>query len=162
MLLGALAFGVAWQALDFGVAWALFGADHATATFQQRVLWRAMWGVFVVRRDRHRLRQRAARPPRARAALAAAQAEAALVRAELAAISGKLNPHFLFNTLNSLIALTRKDPDAAEAALLRFSGMLRYVLDTERSGDRPRAAGRRDRVRARLPRRSNRCAWARA
>jgi sensor histidine kinase YesM len=48
-------------------------------------------------------------------------------------ISGKLNPHFLFNTLNSLIALTRKDARAAEDALLRFSGMLRYVLDTKRS-----------------------------
>ena len=65
--------------------------------------------------------------------LSAAQAESALARAELAAISGKLNPHFLFNTLNTLIALTRKDPRAAEAALLRFAGMLRYVLDSKRS-----------------------------
>ena len=44
-----------------------------------------------------------------RVAIAAARAEAALVRAELANISGKLNPHFLFNTLNSLLILTRKD-----------------------------------------------------
>jgi sensor histidine kinase YesM len=75
---------------------------------------------------------------RARAgAVAAAQAEAALARAELAAISGKLNPHFLFNTLNSVIALTRKDPQRAEDALLQFSGMLRYVLATQRdTGDR--------------------------
>src|SRR4029077_21191421 len=69
------------------------------------------------------------------AALARAQAEAALARAELAAISGKLDPHFLFNTLNTLIALTRKDAGEAEAALMRFSGMLRYVLDTKRSAD---------------------------
>ncbi|HEX7688334.1 MAG TPA: histidine kinase, partial [Burkholderiaceae bacterium] len=67
------------------------------------------------------------------AALAAAQAESALARAELAVISGKLNPHFLFNTLNSLIALTRKDARAAEDGLLRFAGLLRYVLDTKRS-----------------------------
>jgi LytS/YehU family sensor histidine kinase len=58
-----------------------------------------------------------------------------LVRAELAAITGKLNPHFLFNTLNSLIALTRKDSKAAEQALLRFAGMLRYVLDNKRSAN---------------------------
>ena len=67
-----------------------------------------------------------------RAALATAQAEAALVRAELAAISGKLNPHFLFNTLNSIIFLTRKDPGAAERALLSFARMLRYLLDANR------------------------------
>ena len=54
------------------------------------------------------------------------------MRAELAAISGKLNPHFLFNTLNSIIFLTRKDAAAAERALLSFARMLRYLLDANR------------------------------
>jgi LytS/YehU family sensor histidine kinase len=129
----ALVFVVAWQLIDFVVAWALFGADHATATFQQRVLWRAMWGVFayfaLVFGFASALHARRAQ----RAALTAARAEAALVRAELANISGKLNPHFLFNTLNSLLILTRSDPAAAEQALLRFARMMRYVLDTTRS-----------------------------
>ena len=133
----ALVFVVAWQLVDFVVAWMFFGADHATATFQQRVLWRAMWGVFaygaLVSGFGNALHARLAQ----RVAIAAARAEAALVRAELANISGKLNPHFLFNTLNSLLILTRKDPAAAEQALLRFSRMMRYVLDTTRSaGDR--------------------------
>jgi sensor histidine kinase YesM len=57
------------------------------------------------------------------------------VRAELAAINGKLNPHFLFNTLNSLMMLTRRDPAAAEQTLLRFSRLMRYVLDTTRGSD---------------------------
>lgn len=129
---GALAFVLAWQALDYASAWWFFGPEHAEATFEQRVLWRAMWGVFVyvalVLGFGGALAARSAH----RAALAAARAEAALVRAELAAISGKLNPHFLFNTLNSLIMLTRRDPAAAEATLLRFSRMMRYVLDTQR------------------------------
>ena len=56
------------------------------------------------------------------------------MRSELAALRNKLNPHFLFNTLHSIIALTRKDAMAAEAALLKFSDMLRYVLETEKSG----------------------------
>lgn len=131
-VMAAVAFVSAWQALDFVAAWALFGADHARATFEQRVLWRTVWGVFVYvalvlgfggaldgRRAQH-------------AALSAARAEAALVRAELAAITGKLNPHFLFNTLNSLLMLTRRDPAAAEQTLLRFSRLMRYVLDTRR------------------------------
>lgn len=133
--LGALSFAAAWQLLEFALARSLFGAMHAGAMFEQTVLWRAIWGVFVYialacgfTAVLHARRAR-------RSALAAAQAESALARAELAAISGKLNPHFLFNTLNSLIALTRKDAKAAEAALLRFSGMLRYVLDSKRGAD---------------------------
>lgn len=135
--LAVVAFGCAWQALNWAAAWFFFGPEHANATFQQQVLWRAMWAVFVyialmlgfggALHSRHA----------AEAALDAARAEAALVRAELGAISGKLNPHFLFNTLNSLQVLTRSDPDAAEQALLRFARLMRYVLDSTRgAGDR--------------------------
>jgi signal transduction histidine kinase len=131
-LLGALVLVVAWQAIEYGLAAGFFGLAHARATFEQHVLWRAVWGVFVYVAlmsgfggALHARRAQAA-------AVNAARAEAALVRAELAAISGKLNPHFLFNTLNSLLLLTRKDPGAAEAALLRFSRMMRHVLDTQR------------------------------
>jgi signal transduction histidine kinase len=129
----ALLFGALWQLLDFTLSWLLFGSDHAWSVLTQTLLWRAVWGVVVYASVAAAftavLQSRRARA----AALAAARAESALARAELAAISGKLNPHFLFNTLNSLIALTRKDPRAAEAALLRFSGMLRYVLDSKRT-----------------------------
>lgn len=136
-LAGALAFVAAWRALDFAAAWAVFGTDHARATFEQQVLSRGMWGVFVyialVLGFGGALDARRANA----AALGAARAEAALVRAELAAISGKLNPHFLFNTLNSLQVLTRRDAAAAEQALQRFARLMRYVLDTTRgAGDR--------------------------
>jgi sensor histidine kinase YesM len=69
-----------------------------------------------------------------RQALAFQEAQNLLVTAELDALRSKLNPHFLFNTLHSIIALTRKNPGAAEAALFRFSDMLRYVLETEKNG----------------------------
>ena len=68
-------------------------------------------------------------------AAAAAQAQALLARSELAALRNKLNPHFLFNTLHSILALVRRDAGQAEEALFTFSEMLRYLLDTERSGD---------------------------
>ena len=131
--LAALLFGALWQAGEFVLALRLYGAPHAVATLGQTILWRAIWGVVVYSAIASGF-SGVLQARRARASsLAAAQAESALARAELAAISGKLNPHFLFNTLNSLIALTRKDAEAAEAALMRFSGMLRYVLDTKRS-----------------------------
>jgi hypothetical protein len=132
-ILGAVAFGAAWQACDYAVSTLLYGRVYANVMLAQAVLWREIWGVIayaaIATAFTAWLQARRARA----ASLAAAHAESALARAELAVISGKLNPHFLFNTLNSLIALTRKDPQAAEAALMRFSGMLRYVLDTKRS-----------------------------
>jgi hypothetical protein len=132
-VLGAATFIVLWLALELGLAWALFGGDHARALLEQRVLWRAVWGVFVylalIFGFGGALHARRAQ----QAAVSAARAEAALVRAELAAINGKLNPHFLFNTLNSLLMLTRRDPAAAEDALLRFARMMRHVLDSTRA-----------------------------
>jgi hypothetical protein len=71
---------------------------------------------------------------RQRQAAAIQQAHTLLVASELNALRNKLNPHFLFNTLHSIIALTRRNPEAAETALFQFSDMLRYVLDTEKSG----------------------------
>jgi len=132
-MVGAIAFGAAWQACDYAVSALLYGRVYANVMLAQAVLWREIWGVIayaaIATAFTAWLQARRART----ASLAAAHAESALARAELAVISGKLNPHFLFNTLNSLIALTRKDAQAAEAALMRFSGMLRYVLDTKRS-----------------------------
>ena len=135
--LAVAVFVAAWQAIEFGSALYFFGHAHALATFEQRVLWRAVWGLFVylalMAGFGGALHARRAQ----RAAVTAARAEAALVRAELAAIAVKLNPHFLFNTLNSILMLTRKDAAAAEQALLRFSRMMRYVLDSARgAGER--------------------------
>jgi len=134
-ILAAFGFTACWQAGEFAVNATLFGADHAGAVLVAGLLWRSVWGLVVYAAIATAftavLQARAARS----AAVAAAQAESALAKAELSAISGKLNPHFLFNTLNSLIALTRKDPAAAEAALLKFASMLRYVLDTKRGAE---------------------------
>ena len=64
---------------------------------------------------------------------ARAKAEAARASAELSALRGQLNPHFLFNTLHTVIALVRREPKMAEAALEQFGEMLRYVLDVNRA-----------------------------
>jgi two-component system, LytTR family, sensor kinase len=60
--------------------------------------------------------------------LRAARAETLQIRTELHGLRAKLNPHFLFNTLHTLMALVREDSAEAEAAIERFSSMLRYVL----------------------------------
>ena len=59
------------------------------------------------------------------------RAESARRQAELTAIRSQLNPHFLFNTLHSLMALVRTDAAAAETAIEQFAQMLRYVLQSQ-------------------------------
>jgi LytS/YehU family sensor histidine kinase len=46
---------------------------------------------------------------------------------ELDLLKSKLNPHFLFNTLNNIDSLIIKDPEEASAALIRLSEMMRYL-----------------------------------
>ncbi len=47
--------------------------------------------------------------------------------AELDLLKSKLNPHFLFNTLNNIDSLIQNNPDEASAALIRLSEMMRYL-----------------------------------
>lgn len=51
-----------------------------------------------------------------------------LSRAELKALHAQINPHFLFNTLNTITSLIRTKPDLARELLLKLSAMFRYTL----------------------------------
>lgn len=61
----------------------------------------------------------------------ASRLEAQLSQAQLQMLRSQLDPHFLFNTLNSISALMRTDVDAADAMLERLSAMLRTTLIRE-------------------------------
>ena len=54
-------------------------------------------------------------------------------RAELDALQAKINPHFLFNTLNSIASLISENPAAAESTVEKLSELFRYTL--QRSAD---------------------------
>lgn len=47
---------------------------------------------------------------------------------ELAHLRSQLNPHFFFNTLNSIYALIEIDPDQARTAIHKLSKMMRYMI----------------------------------
>lgn len=50
------------------------------------------------------------------------------MQSELRFLKSQINPHFLFNTLNSLYALTLKKSDAAPDIVIKLSEMMRYML----------------------------------
>jgi two-component system LytT family sensor kinase len=131
--LAALSLAAVWlgaQVLAIASATGMYAALEIAKAF---VGFQAADGVLVyaliatasyVLRIGSRLREQEART---------ARADALRMHAELAALRGQLNPHFLFNTLHTLTALVRRDPVTAENALERFGDMLRYVLDVKRS-----------------------------
>jgi sensor histidine kinase YesM len=59
--------------------------------------------------------------------------EAAVKDFELKTLKSQLNPHFMFNAMNSIRALIEEDPENAKAALTRLSNILRYSLKMERN-----------------------------
>jgi hypothetical protein len=109
-------FGPVWFNLQYAVWEALMGI------LIYGVLGGVGYGILIHRR----MREQEAR---------AARATALQTEAELRALRAQLNPHFLFNTLHSLLALVRHDPRAAEESLEQFGDLLRYTLDTQKNGE---------------------------
>jgi len=58
----------------------------------------------------------------------------ATTRAQLHALRAQLNPHFLFNALNSIIQLAEEDTVATQSALERLSELLRHATRTSGGG----------------------------
>ncbi|WP_428654506.1 sensor histidine kinase [Runella sp.] len=50
------------------------------------------------------------------------------ITSELALLKAQINPHFFFNTLNNIYALTYSDIPLSREAILKLSRMMRYVL----------------------------------
>lgn len=51
-------------------------------------------------------------------------------RAELETLQSKINPHFLYNSLNSIASLIHQDADKAEEMVLKLSKLFRYSINT--------------------------------
>ena len=60
------------------------------------------------------------------------QQERLLLQARMEALQSQVNPHFLFNTLNSVASLVRRDPDSARVMIVKLGNILRRLL---RKGD---------------------------
>jgi two-component system LytT family sensor kinase len=60
-----------------------------------------------------------------------AEQEVMVVRARLQALSSQINPHFLFNTLNSITSAIRTDPEVARRLIRKLSSILRKLLQEQ-------------------------------
>ncbi len=126
--------GAAAFAASFGLAHLLFGIRMAPdrvltpAGLVGAGLITAFVGNLIHTHEGLRDRVRQGEAALTRQALERERLEKLRAEAELAALQARINPHFLFNTLNSLAALIPVDPAAAEAMTQRLAECFRYVL----------------------------------
>ncbi len=118
-----------WVFLTTGLLNALFANNTDYIEFLNRSLvWRAVLGglvylvlvlIYYLVSNNQKLQERAQHEERLKN----------LVRdTELNMLKSQINPHFLFNSLNSISALTMSSPDEARDMIIRLSDFLRYSL----------------------------------
>jgi signal transduction histidine kinase len=66
--------------------------------------------------------------------LVEARLRAEAARAELAALQARINPHFFFNTLNTISSLLEDDPEEAESLVQTLADLFRYTFRAAESG----------------------------
>ena len=92
---------------------------------QQALYWLSYGGACIIRN----LREHEENEIRtAQIALEKSELENSLRQAELETMRMRLNPHFLFNCLQNISGLTRRDPDTASRMLARLGDLLRSAI----------------------------------
>jgi sensor histidine kinase YesM len=118
-----------WVLISVAMLNAIFSHQEVYLDFlNQTVAWRAMLGgliylvlvlIYYLVSNSQKLQERAQQEERLKG----------LVReAELNMLKSQINPHFLFNSLNSISSLTMSNPEEAREMIIRLSDFLRYSL----------------------------------
>jgi two-component system LytT family sensor kinase len=98
---------------------------HCDIFMQAELYWFTVIGACVIR---HLIEQQERERKSAQLALEKAELESSLRRAELETLRMRLNPHFLFNSLQNISILARQDPETASQMLARLGDLLRSAL----------------------------------
>lgn len=125
LAMAVVAMGAFWflrTETEAGTVWvSFFGASFNWTALL--LIWSLIYaGVHVVQRWREAERERA------HAEAERWRLEAIAREAELRALQAQVNPHFLFNSLNTVRALIADDPGRARDAVTELSALLRYAL----------------------------------
>jgi signal transduction histidine kinase len=89
------------------------------------LFWCGVAGGYFIR-TQFQLREQEHRT--SRLALEKSQLETGLKQAQLDVLRARLNPHFLFNSLQNISVMTKQDPQTASRMLARLGDLLRAVL----------------------------------
>ncbi|HVA63023.1 MAG TPA: histidine kinase [Terriglobales bacterium] len=100
---------------NYGDLWYRFPMEFANQITIYSMMIGTVWLTDLYRDNRRR-------------ELAAARLQEELARAQLANLRLQLQPHFLFNTLNTISAVMYEDVERADAMLARLSELLRHSL----------------------------------
>jgi two-component system LytT family sensor kinase len=118
-----------WMLLSIGLLELFFDSQDEYAAFLNKsTVWRGIFGgmvylvlvlIYYLASSNQKLQERAQQEERLKN----------LVRdTELNMLKSQINPHFLFNSLNSISSLTMSNPDEAREMIIRLSDFLRYSL----------------------------------
>ncbi len=131
VILMGLAMSAVWTVVGYGVDYALLGIDFpakyplwllmATSLMNGAIMmvgWLCLYFFYHLFEQLNRLQVEQLR------------LVANVKEAELRALKSQVNPHFLFNSLNSLRALIDEDAPRAREAVTRLANMLRYSLQS--------------------------------
>jgi signal transduction histidine kinase len=127
----ATAMSLIWSLVGFGYVYGVLGEPWqakfspafviTTATINGVLLFLGWFCVYFIYHAFERLR---------RMQLEKLLLAASVKEAELRALKSQVNPHFLFNSLNSLRALIDEDAPKARESVTRLANMLRYSLQS--------------------------------
>jgi two-component system, LytTR family, sensor kinase len=101
---------------------------------EQFLFWATVGAGYVVR---HLMQLQEQERDKAELLLEKSRLEASLRQAELEALRLRLNPHFLFNTLQNVSMLAPEDPKTASQMLTRLGDLLRAALRSESQPETP-------------------------
>jgi hypothetical protein len=128
----AVLMSVAWSVVGFGYIYGVLGEPWVStkislqvgatvSTVNGALLFCGWFSLYFIYHTFERLR---------RLQLEQLRLAASVKEAELRALKSQVNPHFLFNSLNSLRALIDEDAPRARESVTRLANMLRYSLQS--------------------------------
>lgn len=128
-ILAGLLVLLTWMGITVGLLNALFAQQEEYMAFVDRTLaWRVMLGaliylvlvlVYYLASSAQKLQERIRQEE---------QLKNLVREAELSMLKSQINPHFLFNSLNSISSLIMSNPEEAREMIIRLSDFLRYSL----------------------------------
>lgn len=109
------------------LGFAYFGVDWGT--WRISLFMGFLFGVIMFVNDSLKLKLEKTELELRTKQLSEARAKNLATEAQLSSLESRVRPHFLFNTLNSISALVREEPEKAERTVERLAALLRFSLD---------------------------------